>query len=242
MRRVTPEGWQHLMRSFASYGGERGIRAHADIRMEKVVQALTVVFHLRRCNRLNPIASVQVAPAEVQLQRGRRIDQTQAAHNMPCNIKIAGQNVWELIPNSNPDATLLRTTVAGWFASTVVLPSVANNSDSLWEHFGLTQALKSALVRVISATATLPGAAAALSQAFEHFRTEARGPLTRAQDHNQRSLQAESDPAGKDHLTQIQGILDVYGDALTGFSPASTIGAHTSKAMIDQYDQALAKK
>lgn len=94
MHRSKPEGWQDIHQVSTTLDGEPGIRAHADIRMEKTVQALLVVYYLRRHNRLLPSASVQVRPAEVQLQSGSASQGTQAAHNMPCNIKLNERNVW----------------------------------------------------------------------------------------------------------------------------------------------------
>jgi hypothetical protein len=200
-----------------------------------------VVHYLRLYNRLPASAAVGVGPAEVQLQRGSAAQDTQAAHNMPCNIKLDGRNVWEWIPESLPTASLLRKTVAGWFGSTVVLPSAVNKCDSLWEARGLKDALANALRQIVPRHVQPAGAAADLTAAFELFRQGSRTALADAQAHNRAKLAAERDPAEQHALAAMGAILNIYAEELPQFSPAPTIAAHLAPGMAQQWAEALGK-
>jgi hypothetical protein len=239
MQRTTPEGWQELQQVTSPLLTEDGILTHADTRMEKTVQALLVVYYLRRYNRLSPSASVQVGPAEVQLQSGSASQGTQAAHNMPCNIKLDGRNVWEWVPTSSTSGSLLRHSVAGWFASTVVLPAVVNKCDSLWEHRGLKDALARALTHVVTSHGLDTAPRPALLSAFELFRQGSRTALVSAQAHNRLPQGAEKSPAKQHELTAMTAILNIYARELERFSPVPTITAHLSESIARQYAEAL---
>lgn len=239
MRRTTPEGWNDISQVTTVLSGEAGIRAHADIRAEKVVQALVVVYYLRLYNQLQRSATVDVQAAAVQLQTGSKADVTQAAHNMPCNIKLGGRSVWDWIPLSTPNGQLLRHTVAGWFGSTVVLPSAVNKCDSLWEHRGLKDALANALQRIVADPTPGSTPNAALSTAFEAFRQRSRIALVDAQAHIRGKLAVEKNPDKQHELGAMSTILNLYSQELGQFSPEPTITAHLSQNMARQYAEAL---
>lgn len=145
----------------------------------------------------------------------------------------------EWIPASTSSGSLLRLSVAGWFASTVVLPASVNKCDTLWEQHGLKNALANALRRIVTSSTLNVAPQSTLSTAFELFRQGSRTALADAQGHNRAQLVAEKLPSKQRELATMSAILNLYAQELGQFSPTPTITSHLSVSMTRQYSEAL---
>src|SRR5271166_5984083 len=149
--RVKPASFpeQHK-RHETGYDLETLIAMHADIRMEHMTKSALFLHHVFRTNALVS-ANIERGAATLQFGKGVRSEQTEAAHNLPCEVLISGVPFWKILacPILRMDP-LLKATIERNFASTLVLPKYVNHVDSCWERGGLIEEYKTYVTKVMT--------------------------------------------------------------------------------------------
>jgi hypothetical protein len=157
------------------------VAQHAEARLTTAFTVLSLIETLKEQDVVKPEASVNIGGAFFQLDKGSRVNDTEAAHQLAGQVYLGSERLDTLLTDTQL-ASLARVQAA----LTTVVPSYVNGVDSAWERNGMRNAFENAVAYLIKEPAGDPRA---LERAYEIFRAEATNALKAVYESNRADLE-----------------------------------------------------
>ena len=204
--------------------GDAAIRSHAYKRLDRMTLMGLIVPKLISLAK-PPIKQPYVfesGPATYQAGSGSRADGTQAAHNLPADLKLNGRPIWTYVRDGDVlganDRVALQIEYSA--AATVTVPRLANHLDSQWEKNGLIEIW----VAYVTDAAKNAGGLGTGGPVSPGLLTVAATFLQRCETTLERTIERiEASDVFKANQDELSGIFDLYADALEGYRPAARL-------------------
>jgi len=200
--------------------GDAAIRSHAYKRLDRMTLMGLIVPKLISLAK-PPIEQPYIfesGPATYQAGTGSRDAGTQAAHNLPADLKLHGRSIWAYVRDGDVSGANDRVALQIEYsaAATVTVPRLANHLDSQWEKNGLIEIWVAYVSDAVKNAGGL-GAGGPLNP----------GLLTVAATFKQRcsdTLEAtvkriEASDVFRANEDELRGIFDLYADAVEDYRP-----------------------
>jgi hypothetical protein len=204
--------------------GDAAIRSHAYKRLDRMTLMGLIVPKL--VSLANPPITrpyrLESGPATYQAGTGSRADGTQAAHNLPADLKLNDRSIWAYVRDGNALDANARVALQIEYSSaaTVTVPRLANHLDSQWEKNGLIEIWLDYVRRTLD-NADGMGSGAPVPMGLV---TAAVLFLQRCADTLEVTIgRIETSDVFKANQDELNSIFDMYGDAVERYRPAARL-------------------
>jgi hypothetical protein len=113
--------------------GDPAVRSHAHKRMDRMTLMGLIVPKLISVAKISQPWTFGIQGATLQAGRGRQVDETQAAHNLPRDLTLNGRPIWQYATKDLKANARLTMQFYYSAAATMTVQREANYIDSAWE-------------------------------------------------------------------------------------------------------------